>query len=77
LQPLSPKQSEIYEIITAYRDKNGFPPSQRDIARTTGMGRSTVRFHLNALSRKGYIILDNARHFIQLKTGVTANALSK
>jgi SOS-response transcriptional repressor LexA len=52
---LTEKQREIYDIITQYHKKNGYPPSQNEIAEMKGVTRTAVRDHLKALKAKGYI----------------------
>ena len=53
---LSRCQSSVYQFIRDYQTNNdGKIPSQDKIAIGLGKGRSTVRFHLERLMKKGYI----------------------
>jgi DNA-binding FadR family transcriptional regulator len=54
-QELTDKQREIYGIITQYHRKNGYSPSQNEIAEMKGITRTAVRDYLKALKAKGYI----------------------
>jgi repressor LexA len=53
---LTKRQAEIYDFIRSYTEREGYPPSIRDIGRNFGI-RSTngVSDHLKALERKGKI----------------------
>lgn len=60
---LSAAQSEVYRFITEYQIRNdGRTPSQEEIAAGLGKGRSTIRFHLNRLIKKGYITNPSGSH---------------
>ncbi|MBE2279327.1 MAG: transcriptional repressor LexA [Ignavibacteriaceae bacterium] len=53
-------QKKILEFIAEYRSETGRPPSLAEIAEKFGYkNRSTVREHLQALERKGYIKREN------------------
>lgn len=56
-KPLTQKQQAILDFIRAERARRGFPPTLREIGEHFGL-RSTgsVRDHLRALERKGYIV---------------------
>jgi repressor LexA len=56
LDPLTERQQEILDFIGREIQKNGFPPTIREIGERLGI-RSTngVNDHLKALERKGYI----------------------
>ena len=52
----------VYQFIRDYQISNdGRIPSQDEIASGLGKGRSTIRFHLERLMKKGYII-DSGGH---------------
>lgn len=55
-QPLSPKQTECLKVVTDHIDREGYPPSLREICAAMGI-RSTngAAEHLAALERKGWI----------------------
>jgi repressor LexA len=73
---LTRKQRAILEFLRAETGRRGFPPTLREIGEHFGL-RSTgsVRDHLRALERKGYI--DRRRHLsrgIVLRTGPRASS---
>ena len=56
MKNITEKQQLIYDAICRYLDKNGYPPSVREICRLTGLSStSSVHFHLESLERMGYI----------------------
>lgn len=56
MNQLSAKQARIYEFILSFTDKNGYPPSVREIAEAVGLkSPSTVHFHLKSLEEAGVI----------------------
>jgi repressor LexA len=55
VKKITKKQQEIYDSIVRYHEKNGYPPSQNEIAEMQGITRTAVRYHLKALKAKGYI----------------------
>src|SRR5438552_1171042 len=55
-KPLTRRQIEVLKAVQQHIEKNGFPPSQRELA--AGLGISAVHAvekHLAALERKGYL----------------------
>lgn len=57
--PLTDRQHEVLFAITSFIEKNGWPPTFRDIGRSLGItSPNGVRCHLGALERKGYIERD-------------------
>ncbi len=53
----------MLECIRDYIDRNGYPPSVRDICSAVGLSSpSTVHSHLNTLERLGYICRDGGRN---------------
>lgn len=65
---LTQRQRQVLEFITTFTDNNGYPPSQREIARYLGVsGTLPVMKHLSALERKGYIKRENVNRGITLK----------
>lgn len=57
--PLTERQQEVLDAITAYRAENQRPPTFRDIGKLIGVSSPNgVRCHLAALVRKGYIERD-------------------
>lgn len=53
MKDLTRRQGEILGFIADYSDRNGFPPSVRDIGQRFGLNPATVHDHLRALERKG------------------------
>lgn len=53
---LSPRQREILLVVHEEVRSHGFPPSVREIAERVGLASpSTVKHHLDALERSGYL----------------------
>jgi repressor LexA len=52
---LTERQQAILDFINEYVQKNGFPPSVREIGSHFGVYPATVQDHLSALQRKGYL----------------------
>jgi SOS-response transcriptional repressor LexA len=55
---LTPQQRNIYLFINQFRGEHGYSPSRNEIAEYASLHPSTVREHLSALERKGYITWD-------------------
>lgn len=54
--PLSPRQRQILLVVHEEVRAHGFPPSVREIATRVGLASpSTVKHHLDALERSGYL----------------------
>lgn len=54
--PLSPRQRQILLVVHEEVQAHGFPPSVREIAARVGLASpSTVKHHLDALERSGYL----------------------
>jgi len=54
--PLTKRQKEILDYLTAFIDEHGYAPSFEEIARAFNYGSlATVHEHLSNLERKGYI----------------------
>jgi SOS-response transcriptional repressor LexA len=47
----------VYEFIRQYHEREGLPPTIREIADACYIGRSTVQRHLDRLAGWGWIIL--------------------
>ncbi len=55
---LTPRQSQILELIRKYLDETGFPPTRAEISRAFGFhSANAAEEHLRALARKGAIEL--------------------
>ncbi|ALC14838.1 SOS regulatory protein LexA [Desulfuromonas soudanensis] len=63
MSPLTPKQKKILDFITAHLDREGYPPSQQEIAAAFGYSSlGTVQNYLVRLEREGALSRDwNAR----------------
>jgi len=55
LRGLTRRQEEILKFIEEYYEKNGFPPSIRDISKKFKITPRGAVIHLMALERKGYV----------------------
>jgi repressor LexA len=56
--PPSPRQQQILQLIAAFIDQHGLPPTRADLARLLGLNnRPGIDQHLRALERKGHIAL--------------------
>lgn len=65
---LAPRQKVALEFIEVYIDRHGYPPTLKEIALGMGINsKSTALFHVNALERKGYIEIGDARKAMQLR----------
>jgi repressor LexA len=59
---LSPRQRMVLEVIRAWVERFGYPPSVREIGEAVGLhSTSSVTYHLKALQRKGYLRRDYNR----------------
>jgi len=66
---LTQRQRQVLQFITSFSDRNGYPPSQREIAGHLKVsGTLPVMKHLNALERKGYIKREKVNRGISLTT---------
>lgn len=62
VRPLSERQSAVLVFLQGFTDRNGYPPTIREIAEHFGIGSPNgVIGHLLALERKGYIQRDRHR----------------
>lgn len=66
-QTLTARQQQVLDYISFYLDNNGYPPSQREIARFLGVSsHNPVAKHLGALEKKGYLKLDTVSRGIAM-----------
>ena len=53
---LTPKQQQIYDYILSFTEKQGYPPSVREIAQAVDLkSPSTVHFHIKSLVAAGLL----------------------
>jgi len=53
---LTSQQQRVLDFVVEHCDRNGFPPTLREIGQGIGLGNvNAVRGHLAALEKKGYI----------------------
>ena len=56
MEPLTPRQQEVLEIVTRHINEYGYPPSLREIGKKLAVsGTLGVMKHLEALEKKGYL----------------------
>ena len=69
VKPLSPKQEKIIKFVAEFLDRNGYPPTIRDIARGCGISStSVVAYNLNKLEQAGYL-----RRHSEISRGIELN----
>ncbi|MCC6346948.1 MAG: transcriptional repressor LexA [Nitrospirales bacterium] len=61
MRSLTEKQKRVLDFLISFTEKNGFPPTVREIGEHFGFLWSAARTHLKALERKGVIRLNRAR----------------
>lgn len=68
MSPMTPKQKMILDFIQSYADREGYPPSQQEIADSFGFrSLGTVQNYLVRLEREGLLTKDwNARRSIRV-----------
>lgn len=53
---LTPKQEKCLDFIRSFLDRNGYPPTLRDVQKHFGFSSQTsAENHVKALERKGFI----------------------
>jgi len=69
MRQLTPRQSEILELIQSFIDEFGMPPTRAEIARELGFrSANAAEEHLRALQKKGVLeLVPGASRGIQLK----------
>src|SRR5690348_3602931 len=76
--PLTPHQKAFLDFITHFRDKNGFAPSQTEIAKHLGYrSLGTVQKYLVRLREQGFLEnVPNARRGLSVKSSKPATTLA-
>lgn len=55
MKPLTDRQGEILEFVQLYAQQNSRPPNFSEIGEHFGIQPSAARFHVIAISKKGYL----------------------
>ncbi|QLP48848.1 DNA-binding protein [Klebsiella michiganensis] len=56
LQILPPRQQEVFDLLLAFTKKNGYPPTNRELANLIGVrSANAIAEHIRALERKGFV----------------------
>lgn len=57
-QKLTPRQQEVFDLLVAFIQKHGYPPTARELSELIGAGSpNAAAEHLRALRRKGVITI--------------------
>lgn len=73
--PLTERQQQVLQFVTSYIDNQGYPPSQREIARHIGVSSTLgVMKHLDALEKKGFLKRESTSRAITLTTPASTTA---
>ena len=63
MEKLTDKQSVILQILKKKNDKNGYPPTVREVGEEAHLSSpATIHFHLKKLEEKGYIKKDDNKN---------------
>ena len=54
--PQHPITASVLTFIQGYIERQGFAPTEREIAQHCYIGRATAHHHLNVLERDGYLL---------------------
>ncbi|MBY5923558.1 transcriptional repressor LexA [Ferrimonas balearica] len=56
MKPLTPRQSQVFDLVRQHMQDTGMPPTRAEIARQLGFkSANAAEEHLKALARKGFI----------------------
>ena len=71
MKGLTTRQAEILRFVGDHSERNGFPPSVRDIGNRFGLNPATVHDHIKALERKGHLLRqpNRSRSLVVIKPG--------
>ncbi|MGE4344947.1 MAG: transcriptional repressor LexA [Geoalkalibacter sp.] len=77
MSPLTPKQKAVFDFIVSFTEREGYAPSQQEIARAFGFSSlGTVQNYLVRLEREGVLRKDwNARRGLQVRASAAKNSL--
>lgn len=57
-QKLTPRQQEVFDLLVAFIQKHGYPPTARELSDLIGAASpNAAAEHLRALRRKGFITI--------------------
>ncbi|STW07615.1 LexA DNA binding domain-containing protein [Klebsiella grimontii] len=57
-QNLTPRQQEVFDLLVAYINQHGYPPTVQELAGLIGVSsQNAVTLHLRALHKKNFIKL--------------------
>ncbi len=66
---LTPLMIQLLETMAEFQEENGHAPSQLELGRMFGVNRTTIRKRIQALKKKGYIVIKRGkRGYILTKT---------
>ena len=69
MEPLTPRQAKILQLVRDSIEANGYPPTRAEICRAMGFSSpNAAEKHLRTLERKGAIAIDGSHRGIRLKT---------
>jgi repressor LexA len=75
-EKLTSRQSEVLEIIREAIDRDGYPPTIREIGMVLGIKSTNgVNDHLKALERKGYLTRDELKSRAMVPVGMNDDML--
>jgi repressor LexA len=55
MKELTDRQAQVWRFVAEFSEKNGWPPSMREIAAFFDIGVGAVQAHLDALKKKGFV----------------------
>jgi repressor LexA len=69
MEPLTPRQAKILQLVRDAIEANGYPPTRAEICRAMGFSSpNAAEKHLRTLERKGAIQIDGSHRGIRLTT---------
>jgi repressor LexA len=69
MEPLTPRQAKILQIVRDAIEADGYPPTRAEICRAMGFSSpNAAEKHLRTLERKGAIQIDGSHRGIRLQT---------
>jgi repressor LexA len=70
MEPLTPRQAKVLQLVQDTIEADGYPPTRAEICRAMGFSSpNAAEKHLRTLERKGAIEIDGSHRGIRLKTG--------